>query len=96
MTTAEIRTKLIEERTRYQSDLAASEAACKEIAAILETLDEETAGVMSSYGFDLAGLKAMDLERLKSDPVYCKSIQAELEEVTAKIHSFLEEQLKDV
>ena len=52
--------------------------------------------MMSSYGFDLAGLKAMDLERLKSDPVYCKSIQAELEEVTAKIHSFLEEQLKDV
>lgn len=51
---------------------------------------------MSSYGFDLAWLKVMDLEKLKADPVYCKSIQSELEEVTTKIHSFLEEQLKDV
>ena len=96
MTTAEIRTKLIEERTRYQSDLAASEAACKEIAAILETLDDETIGVMNSYGFDLARLKDMDLEKLKSDPGYCKSVQADLEVITAKIHNFLEEQLKDV
>ncbi len=54
MTTAEIRTKLIEERTRYQSDLAASEAACKEIETVLGNLDDETIGVMSSYGFDLA------------------------------------------
>ena len=96
MTTAEIRTKLIEERTRYQSDLAASEAACKEIEAVLGNLDDETIGVMSPYGFDLAWLKVMDLEKLKADPVYCKSIQSELEEVTTKIHSFLEEQLKDV
>ena len=96
MTTAEIRTKLIEERTRYQSDLAASEAACKEIETVLGNLDDETIGVMSSYGFDLAWLKAIDLEKLKADPDYCKSIQLKLEKDTTEIHSFLEEQLKDV
>lgn len=96
MTTAEIRTKLIEERTRYQSDLAASETACKEIASILETLDEGTIEMMSTYGFDLTWLKTMDLERLKTDPDYCKEIQDKLEKFTADIHSFLEEQLKDV
>lgn len=68
----------------------------KKLLTGLGNLDDETIGVMSSYGFDLAWLKAMDLEKLKADPDYCKSIQSKLEKDTTEIHSFLEEQLKDV
>ncbi len=38
----------------------------------------------------------MALIWLKADPDYCKSTQSKLEKDTTEIHSFLEEQLKDV
>ena len=94
MTVKEIRDKLVEQRTMRQNAIKESEKLCQEITQLIASIDEESMEVLRKYEFDLAWLKSIEVDRLKTDEEYKERIHSALTGVCGKLQKFLEEQLE--
>lgn len=94
MKTSEIRDKILEKKTLYNQAVIRSEEACNKIRNALDSITEEDADkLFNKTGIEVRSFKSMDLDRMKSDALYLKECQNNLDQVINALHTYLEESL---
>lgn len=93
MKTSEIRDKLLEQKTLYQASIERSNVAIDNIKQILSSITDDDVTLLGELGIDIANLKVIDFERLKSDAGYLEQCLTMQQTIIEKLHSYLEGEL---
>lgn len=93
MTTTELRDKLLEKRAEYRHTTAELKRVLDETKEAFSTIDDSVVQRLEDQGFAVRALLNADFDEVKKSQESLDNYCMALEEVTTKLHNWLEESL---